>query len=191
MTLETRAQISRELRSYVRLGFVDTKTPVIESNIVLATTGDRATSHGLIDAYIHPGQVIGVIVEVRCESDSLSSTDDFHRFTKYICLQIAAANPSFISRWDIPDCLLIREIDIALDKFQDRTPRDAYRLVGATLERFFAAVCLYEQPFIREPAKTVWQFLTEKMRKAGEVIRIARFARFQLGAPVPGGSITD
>lgn len=118
----------------------------------------RVTNEGVIDAYVHQGGRIGVLVEVNCETDFVARNEEFRAFVHDIALHIAASNPLFVSRQDVPDS-------------------------GKT-DKFYEEICLLDQPFIREPEKTVGQLLIEMIAKMGENIEIRRFTRYKLGESV-------
>jgi len=120
----------------------------------------RVVSQGRIEAYIHLGCKIGVLLEVNCESDFVAKNEDFTKFTKDVAMQIAAACPKYIKREEVPE--------EALAKIEKR-------------EDFFKAHCLLEQPFIRDPNITIKDYLTSLVAKIGENIVIRRFSRFQVG----------
>jgi elongation factor Ts len=142
----------------------------------------RATKEGLIESYIHLGGKVGVLVEVNCETDFVAKTDDFKAFCRDLCLQIAAANPSYVRREDVPEAELAKERDIAAAQVVGKPPAAAQKIIEGKLEKYYEQVCLMDQPFVKEQGKVIKDLLTEKVGKLGENMQIRRFARFQLGA---------
>jgi elongation factor Ts len=143
----------------------------------------RSASEGQIQAYVHMGGKIGVLVEVNCETDFSAKTDDFTRFTKDLAMQVAATNPMSISSDDLPQEIVEREKEIyraqALDSGKPEKVVD--KIVEGKLRKFFTDVCLIDQPYVKDPNLTVQDLLNELKAKTGENIVIKRFARFQLG----------
>jgi len=143
----------------------------------------RETKEGLIEAYIHPGSRIGVLVEVNCETDFVARTDEFKAFVKDLCLQIAAANPSFVRREDVPASLIEQEKTIYLAQAKEMgKPETAWaQIAEGKLEKFYQENCLLEQAFIKDPSIAIKDLLAQKVAKIGENISIRRFTRYQLG----------
>ncbi len=143
----------------------------------------RSASEGQIQAYIHAGGKIGVLVEVNCETDFSAKTSDFAGFTKDLAMQIAATNPIAISSDDLPLEVIEREKEIyraqALESGKPEKVVD--RIVEGKLKKFYTDVCLINQPYVRDPNLTIQDLLNELKAKTGENIVIKRFARFQLG----------
>lgn len=143
----------------------------------------RSASEGQIQAYVHMGGKIGVLVEVNCETDFSAKTDDFTRFTKDLAMQVAATNPMSISSDELPQEIVEREKEIyraqALDSGKPEKVVD--KIVEGKLKKFFTDVCLIDQPYVKDPNLTVQDLLNELKAKTGENIVIKRFARFQLG----------
>src|SRR5262245_42924822 len=142
----------------------------------------RATKEGLIESYIHVGGKVGVLLEVNCETDFVAKTEDFKAFCRDLCLQIAAANPLYVRREDVPEAELAKERDIAAAQVQGKPPAAAQKIIEGKLEKYYEQVCLMDQPFVKEQGKVIKDLLTEKVGKLGENMQIRRFARFQLGA---------
>ena len=147
-----------------------------------AKKAGRSTSDGLIEAYIHVGGKVGVLVEVNCETDFVAKTDDFKSFCRYICLQIAAANPTCVRREEVPEAELAKEREIAVAQVQGKPPAAVQKIVEGKLEKYYSQVCLMDQPFVKNPEKSIKDILTERIAKLGENMQIRRFVRFQLGA---------
>jgi elongation factor Ts len=197
MSIVISAQMVSDLREKTGAGLLDCKKALTESNgnteeaiTILRKKGaasaakkaDRATKEGLIESYIHVGGKVGVLLEVNCETDFVGRNEEFKAFCKDVCLQIAAANPSYVSREEVPEADLAKEREIAAAQVLGKPPAAVQKIVDGKLEKFYSTVCLLDQPFVKLPEKTVKEMLTEKITKIGENIQIRRFTRYQLGA---------
>ena len=147
-----------------------------------AKKAGRSTSDGLIEAYIHVGGKVGVLIEVNCETDFVAKTDDFKSFCRDLCLQIAAANPAYVRREEVPEAELAKERDIAVAQVQGKPPAAVQKIVEGKLEKYYSQVCLLDQPFVKDPEKSIKDILTARIAKLGENMQIRRFVRYQLGA---------
>ncbi|MBI5205507.1 MAG: translation elongation factor Ts [Nitrospirae bacterium] len=147
-----------------------------------ARKASRTASEGLISSYIHMDK-IGVLVEVNCETDFVAKTDDFRELVKDVSLHIAAANPSYLSREDVPQDVIEREKEIYRAQVTNKPPQVVEKIVEGKLDKFFSETCLLDQLFIKDPEQKtkIKDLVTEKIAKLGENILIKRFARFQLG----------
>lgn len=147
-----------------------------------AKKASRSASEGLVSSYIHMDK-IGVLLEVNCETDFVAKTDDFKGLVKDVALHIAAANPSYLSREDVPQDVIEREKDIYKAQVANKPPQVVEKIVEGKLDKFFGDMCLLEQAFVKDPEQKVKikDIVTEKIAKLGENIVIRRFARFQLG----------
>lgn len=143
----------------------------------------RETLEGVIFSYIHPGNRIGVLVEVNCETDFVARNPDFQNFVKEITMQIAAANPRYISKEDVPQSVLEKEKQIYLAQLADskKDPKTIERILEGKLNKFFSEVCLMEQPYIRDESIKIRELVQSTIAKFGENIKIRRFVRYQLG----------
>ena len=143
----------------------------------------RETNEGTIAAYIHPGNRIGVLVEVNCETDFVARNEEFQTFVKDVALQIAASSPSFIKREDVPADLLEKEKAIYLAQAKETgKPEPAWeKIVQGKLEKFYQESCLLEQTFIKDPTMTIKDLIAQRIAKIGENIGVRRFTRYQLG----------
>ena len=190
-------QMVGDLREKTGAGLLDCKKALTEANgnveeaiVILRKKGvasaarkaERATREGLIESYIHVGGKVGVMVEVNCETDFVARNDEFKAFCRDLCLQIAAANPTFVHREDVPEADLAKEREIATAQVQGKPPAALQRIIEGKLEKYYSTVCLLDQPFVKQPEKTVKDILTEKVAKIGENIQVRRFIRYQLGA---------
>jgi len=188
----------RELRERTSAGIIDCKNALIESQGDLDKAVDilrkkglalaakkvgRITKEGIIDAYIHPGDRLGVLVEVNCETDFVARTPEFRRFVRDIALHIAASEPMVVSREELPAEVLEREKEIYRSMVQEtkKPPEVVEKIIMGKLEKFYTDVCLVEQPFVKIPEKTVGEYIKEQIGKFGENIVVRRFTRFRLG----------
>jgi elongation factor Ts len=143
----------------------------------------RATKQGLIGSYIHAGGQLGVMVEVNCESDFVARTGDFREMVHDIAMHIAAADPKYLRREDVPPEVLEKEKEIARDRARNEGKPEKVldRIVEGRLTKFYEEVCLLEQPFVKEATLTIEQLVKTKIAKLGENMSIARFVRFKVG----------
>lgn len=144
----------------------------------------RETKEGVVEAYIHPGNRLGVLVEINCETDFVAKTDDFRTFAKDIAMQIAATNAVVVQREDYSKEDIDRELDIYTTQARNEgKPENIIeRFVQGKLEKYFQETVLLEQSFIKDPNKNIKELLTEVVAKTGENVQIRRFVRFQLGS---------
>ena len=143
----------------------------------------RETKEGLIFAYIHPGSKIGVMLEINCETDFVARNEEFSAFAKDLTLQIAAANPAYVKREDVPEDIIEREKSVYQGQAKEMgKPEAAWdKIVTGKLEKFYQDQCLLEQGFVKDPNTTIKDLLTQKISKLGENILVTRFVRYQLG----------
>ncbi len=197
MSTTITAQMVNDLRLSTGAGLLDCKKALTEANgnteeatTILRKKGaasaakkaDRATKEGLIESYIHVGGKVGVLIEVNCETDFVARNDAFRAFVKDICLQIAAASPLYVGRNEVPEADLTKERDIASAQVLGKPPAAAQKIVEGKLEKYYSTICLLDQPFVKQPDKTVKEILTEQISKIGENIQVRRFIRYQLGS---------
>lgn len=144
---------------------------------------DRIAAEGVVESYIHAGGRIGVLVEVNCETDFVAKTDDFRTFVKDVAMQIAAMNPQYVRREEVPAEELEKEKEILRNQaLQEGKPEHIVdKMVEGRLGKFYERVCLLEQPFIKDGDKTIDELVKEKIAKIGENISIRRFVRYELG----------
>jgi elongation factor Ts len=143
----------------------------------------RAATDGVIWSYIHPGNKIGVLVEVNCETDFVAKNDDFINFVKDVAMHIAATSPAAIRREEIDSKVVEKEREIYKEQAlsQNKPEKILERIVDGKMVKFYQENCLLEQAFVKDPQKTVKDYLTETIARIGENINISRFVRFQLG----------
>jgi len=144
----------------------------------------RATNEGLIEAYIHPGSRLGVLIEVNCETDFVAKTPDFRALVKDLAMQIAATNPRAVSREEVATDQIEKELEIYRTQARnEKKPENVVeRIAQGKLDKFYQEVVLLEQSFIKDQNRTVKQVITDVIAKLGENISVRRFVRFQLGA---------
>jgi elongation factor Ts len=191
------AQAVAHLREKTSAGLLDCKKALTEANgnfeeavTILRKKGaasaakkaDRTTKEGVVESYIHVGSKVGVMIEVNCETDFVARNEAFRVFVKDLCLQIAAASPQYVTRNEVPEAELAKERDIAAAQVQGKPPAAVQKIVEGKLEKFYSTVCLLDQPFVKQPEKTVKEMLTEQITKIGENIQVRRFVRYQLGS---------
>ncbi len=196
--MEISAKRVKELREKTGVGMMDCKKALLENDGDLEKSVEwlrkkgiskaekragRTTKEGLVTSYIHPGARLGVLVEVNCETDFVAKTDDFTAFVKNVAMQVAAANPLYVSREDVPQDILDKELEVyrGQAKEQKKPAAIADKIAQGKLEKFYQEICILEQGFIKDPNKTIQELLTELIAKTGENINIRRFVRFQLG----------
>lgn len=148
-----------------------------------AKRAGRATNNGLIGHYIHMGGKVGVLVEVNCETDFVARTDDFQTLAKELAMHIAAADPKYVRREDVPAEELEKEREIYRAQFagSGKPANVVDKIVDGKLESYYAQVCLLDQPSVRDPNVTVGQLVAAATAKTGENVAVSRFARFKLG----------
>ncbi len=144
---------------------------------------ERKTDQGLVEAYIHPGARLGVLVEVSCESDFVARTPEFQRLSRDIAMQIAASNPGWTSRENVPEEVINREKSIyeSQAKEMGKPEKIIPKIIEGKLENFYKEFCLLEQSFIKNPDVNVEEMIKEHIAKFSENIRVKRFARFKVG----------
>jgi len=143
----------------------------------------RAAKEGRVESYIHPGNRVGVLVEVNCETDFVARTDEFGELVRNVAMQVAAAGAEFVRREEVPEERVAREKEILLAQTEASGKPAAIleKIVEGKLGKFFAEVCLLEQPYIRDDKRTVGDIVSEAASKTGENIVVRRFSRFRLG----------
>src|SRR5690242_20621728 len=189
---EITAALVNELRQRTGAGMmeckkaqVETKGDIAEAEVILRKRGiagaskkaGRATRQGLIGSYIHAGGQLGVMVEINCESDFVARTDDFKELVHDVAMHIAAADPKFLRREEVPAELLEKEKEIARDRARNegKPEKVLERIVEGRISKFYEEVCLLDQPFVKEATLTIDQLVKAKIAKLGENMSIARF----------------
>lgn len=192
------AEAVRELRERTGCGMMDCKKALTEANgntdkaiellrekglASAAKKAGRAASEGTVTSYIHGGGRIGVLVEINCETDFVAKTEEFSEFARDIAMHIAAANPSYVCREEVPASVVDKEREIlTAQALNEGKPANVVeKMVIGRVDKFFKEICLLEQPFVKNPDITIKDLVTEKVAKIGENINIRRFARFEKG----------
>jgi len=151
---------------------------------VANTKAGRVAKEGCIASYIHHGSKLGVLVEVNCETDFVARNDSFRDLVKDITQHVAAANPSYVKREDVPASVVEGEKEIYRAQVKDKPPQAVEKIVAGKLEKFYSTVCLLEQPFVKNPEIAIKDHVTAKVAQLGENIVIRRFIRWQVGEEV-------
>jgi elongation factor Ts len=192
------AAMVKELRERTQAGMMDCKNALVANNgdmdkaIEYLREKGRAASNkkagriaaeGMVDSYIHMGGKIGVLVEVNCETDFVAKTDTFKELVHDIALQIAASNPLFVAREDVPQANLDKEREIlrAQALNEGKPEKIVERMVEGRIEKYYKDVCLLEQPFVKNPDITVQDLINEAVLSSGEKISVRRFTRYERG----------
>jgi len=204
MNKQNVSELIQKLRSISGAGILDCKKALEETNfdiekalVLLRERGatkalsktSRVAKNGIIASYIHSGDKIGVLLELNCETDFVARTDEFRNLAKELCLQIAASNPRWIKKEDVPQEVIGQEKEIykkqlLQDEKNKNKPENVIdKIVEGRLEKFFEETCLLEQPYIRDPQgkQKVKDLILQTISKIGENITIKRFTRYILG----------
>lgn len=190
------AQQVKELREKTNAGMMQCKKALQEadgdmekavgilrkSGIALAEKKmGRVASEGVIASYIHPGSKLGVLCEVNCETDFVGNTEVFKNFVKDITMQVAASNPKWLRREEVPQDDIDREKEVIRAQVTNKPDHIVDKIVEGKLSKYYSEICLLEQPFIKDSDMNVEQYLKTKIAELGENISIRRFARFSVG----------
>jgi elongation factor Ts len=195
------AQMVKEIRDRTGAPFIDCKKALEEVNgdyeraiDILRIKGlakaakkmGRETPEGIVTSYIHAGGKIGVMAEINCETDFVARNEEFQNFAKEIAMQVAASNPSYISREDVPEAVLLREKELIKAQVIDsgKSGNVAEKIVEGKIVKYFEENCLLDQTYIRDPKIKISDLLKSLVAKVGENIVIRRFIRYQLGEPI-------
>ena len=196
--MEITAKMVSDLRATTGAGLMDCKKALAEAEgneekaieilrkkgvATAAKKAGRNASQGLVAAYIHSNNKVGVLIEVACESDFVAKNEDFKSFVRDLCMHIAAAAPICIKREEVPADLVEKEREIALAQLaEDKKPEAIkQKIVDGKIDKFVASICLLEQPFVKDDKFTVGDMLTQKIATIGEKIEVKRFTRYQIG----------
>jgi elongation factor Ts len=191
------AQVS-ELRKVTGAGLMDCKKALAETNgdqekavdylrkkglAAASKKSGRVATEGVVGSYIHAGGKIGVLVEVNCETDFVAKNENFQAFVKDIAMHIAAASPQYVRREEVDPGLLEREKDIYRSKAREsgKPENIVEKIIEGQVNKYYAEICLLEQPFVKDSDKTIQTYLNETISSIGENISVRRFARFVLG----------
>jgi elongation factor Ts len=199
---EITAAAVKQLREKTGAGMMECKNALVEAGgnedkaiDILRTRGlasakkreGRIAAEGIVGSYIHMGGKVGVLVEVNCETDFVARSDEFQQLVKDIAMHIAAAEPRFVSSEEVPADAVEKEREIAKAQAKN-DPKNASKpdqvidkIVEGRLNKFYEETVLLDQPFVKDPSKTVGELVTEKVSKTGERITIRRFTRYKMG----------
>jgi elongation factor Ts len=192
------ASLVKQLRDKTGAGFMDCKKALLECEgdfeksvdhlrakglALAARKAAREASEGLISAYIHGGNKIGVLLEVNCETDFVARTEEFQALVKDLSMQIAAASPRYVAREEVGEDELEREKAIYRQQAAELNKPEAVlvKIVDGKMERFYEETCLMEQAFIKEPTRRVKDLIQDAVARLGENIRVRRFVRYTVG----------
>ncbi len=192
------AEMVKQLRERTGAGMMDCKKALTEADgnmdkaiellrekglAAAAKKAGRIAAEGLVESYIHGNGRIGVLVEVNIETDFAAANEEFKQLVKDIAMQIAAARPEYVKKEEVPTDILEKEMNIlrAQARNEGKPEKIIEKMVEGRIEKFYKEICLLEQPWIKDPDKTIKQLVTEKIATIGENISIRRFARFERG----------
>jgi elongation factor Ts len=196
--MEITSELVKLLREKTGAGMMDCKKALAESQgdmekaidylrkkgaATAEKRADRATNQGVVEAYIHAGGRIGAMVEVNCETDFVAKTDDFKSVARDIAMQIAAMNPLYVAREDVPKDVVDHELEIYRTQARNEKKPEPIveRMATGKLDKYYQEVCLMEQTFIKDSGKMIKDLILEVTAKTGEKVTIRRFKRFHLG----------
>jgi elongation factor Ts len=199
--MQITAEMVKDLRERTGVGMMECKKALVEAEGELgaaekilrkrgvaaaAKKAGRATGEGAVGSYIHTGGKIGVLVEINCETDFAARSDDFQGIVRDVAMHVAAAAPRFLRREDVTESALSEEREIAREQAlrAGKPEKVIDRIVEGKMEKFFAENCLLEQPFVKDPDKSVSQYIAEAVGRIGENIQVRRFTRFVLGESI-------
>jgi elongation factor Ts len=202
-TVDIDPQLVKKLREKTNAGFMDCKRALEEAGsdlekaeTVLRTKGiasagkkaSRATKEGIVASYIHLQGKVGVLVEVNCETDFVAKNENFREFVKDITLHVAAAQPQYVSREEVPAKIIEAERAIYEAQVKGKPANVVGKIVEGKLDKFYSTICLLEQGFIKNPDQTINDLVKSKIAELGENIVIRRFTRYLVGEPLSNDS---
>lgn len=190
------SNLIKELRELTGAGIMDVKDALAEAGedrdaaldllrkkgmAKMAKKSDRVAKEGIVESYIHAGGRIGALVELNCETDFVARTEDFKALAKELALHIAAANPLYVAREDVPEEVIAKEMEIYKEQSAGKPDDVMQKMMEGKLEKYFEESCLLEQPFVKDSGKKISDLIAESTAKMGENVQVRRFARFMLG----------
>jgi len=192
------ASMVKELREKTGVGMMECKTALTETNgdfekaiVYLRERGlasaakkaGRTASDGTVSCYIHAGGKLGVMIEVNSETDFVAKTEDFQALARDLAMQVAAANPLYVRREEVPAEIITKEREIYRAQMGEtkKPPEILEKILTGKLEKYFEEACLMEQVFVKDPTKKITQLISETVAKVGENIQVRRFVRFKVG----------
>jgi len=191
-------KLIQELRDITGLGLMDCKKALTESNgdidkaieqlrkkgaAVAAKRADKETAQGLVATYIHPGDQLGVMIELNCETDFVARTQDVKDFAKSLCMHIAALKPLYLAPKDVDPKFLEHERTILKEQLANsgKPEKILNQIIDGKVKKLYTDICLVKQPWVKDPQKSVEEVLQEIIAKTGENIKIKKFCRFEVG----------
>ncbi len=193
---EITAELVRTLREKTNAGMMECKGALKEADgdlekaeTILRKKGiakadkkaDRQTKEGVVASYIHMAGRVGVLIEVNCETDFVAKNENFREFVKDISLHIAAANPRYLQREDVPADLIAKEREIGADQVKGKPANIVDKIVDGKIEKYYAENCLLEQAFIKNPDQSIRDLVKSKISELGENLIVRRFVRYAVG----------
>lgn len=191
-------KLIQELRDHTGLGMLDCRNALEETSgdvekaiellrkkgaAVAAKRSGKETAQGIVHAYIHPGDQVGVLVEINCETDFVAQNEQVKQLARDLGLHIAALKPLYVQSSDVDPKFLEHEIEILKAQLANsgKPEKILHQIIEGKLQKLYEEICLLDQPFVKDDQKTVRQVLEELMAKTGESIKIRRFARYEIG----------
>ncbi len=186
----------KELRELTGAGMMDIKEALTEAGndkdkaieilrkkgaMKMGKKSDRIAKEGLVEAYIHPGGRVGVLLEINCETDFVARTDAFKELAKELALHIAAANPLYLTSADVPTEVVEKEKEIYKEQLKDKPADVVDKILEGKVAKFYEEVCLMDQPYVKDSGLKVSQFFAQAAAKMGENVQVRRFVRYALG----------
>lgn len=196
--MQINAAMVKELREKTGVGMMTCKKALAEADgnldeaekilrkrgeATAAKKAGRVAGEGMIYSYIHTGGKVGVLLEVNCETDFTARNEDFQSMVKDIAMHVAALSPQYVSREDVPEEVIASEREIFSEqaKKTGKPENVIEKIVDGKVDKFYAEICLMEQPFVKDPDKNVRDLVTERIARIGENMKVARFTRYALG----------
>jgi len=193
---EISLELVKKLRDKTGIGMMDCKKALEEANgdiekavellrkkgaAVAEKRSGNATGEGLVHSYIHPGSRVGVMIEINCETDFVARTIDMIKFANDLCMQIAAFRPVCISSTEVDPQLVAKEKEIYREQLKDKPASALDKIIEGKIQKYYAEVCLLNQTFIKDEKLTVDDVLKGLIAKVGEIVKINRFVRYEIG----------
>jgi len=187
----------QELRERTGIGMMDCKKALTEAQgdidkaiellrkkgaLLAEKRAGQATAEGIVHAYIHPGNLVGVLIEINCETDFVARTKDMAAFAQDLAMQIAAFRPTCVQSTEVDPALIEKEKAIYREQLAGKPAQIIDNIIDGKLQKYYTEICLLNQPFIKNDKLTVDDVLKEMIAKMGESIKIKRFVRFEIGA---------
>lgn len=189
-------ELIKEIRELTGAGMIDVKEALTESNgdkdkaveilrkkgiVKLGKKSDRATKEGMVVSYIHAGGRVGVLLELNCETDFVARTPDFVSLANDLALHVAALNPLYVSRDQVPTEVIEKEKEIYMEQIKDKPEEVAAKIIEGKIEKYYQDACLLDQYYVKDDSMTVSTYIASQVAKMGENVQVKRFVRFALG----------